>query len=144
MEKGKKRSSEVKDESDAKSKRVTTLEDRLSSIEASVKCLVCLNIPREVPVPSCRNGHITCQACRWNTSFCRKCNQKIDGHSSLAESLIGQLEHRFKAQGCQVKMLLEDLKTHESNCPENPDEKLIKIIFKGGNVNKKSLFISSL
>ena len=133
MEKGKKKASEVKDESEAQNKRVATLEARLSDIEASVKCLVCLNIPREVPVPSCVSGHIICQVCRWKTSSCPKCKQKIDGNSLLAETLIGKLEHRckFKAQGCQVKMLLEDLQTHESNCKDNPDEKLIKINFKG-------------
>ena len=142
MEKGKKRASEVKDEIEAQAKRVATLEAKMSSIEASVKCLVCLNIPREVPVPSCGSGHIICQVCRWKTSSCPKCKQKIDGHSSLAESLIGQLEHRckFKAQGCQVKMLLEDLKTHESNCPDNPDEKLIKIIF--SLKNKSDVFFN--
>ena len=130
-----KRSSEIKDDSDTNCKRVSTLEARLSDIESSVKCLVCLNIPREVPVPCCGSGHIICQACRWKTSSCPKCKQKIDGNSLLAETIIGQLEHRckFKALGCQVKMLLEDLQTHESNCKDNPDEKLIKINFKGEN-----------
>ena len=133
MEKGQKRSSEVKDESDANSKRVSTMEVRMNNIEDSVKCLVCLNIPREAPVPCCGSGHIICQACRWKTSSCPKCKQKIDGNSLLAETIIGQLEHRckFKALGCQVQMLLEDLQTHESNCKNNPDEKLIKISFKG-------------
>ena len=133
MEKGQKRSSEVKDESDANSKRVSTMEVRMNNIEDSVKCLVCLNIPREAPVPCCGSGHIICQACRWKTSSCPKCKQKIDGNSLLAETIIGQLEHRckFKALGCQVQMLLEDLQTHESNCKDNPDEKLIKISFKG-------------
>ncbi len=143
MEKAMKRSSEGNNESGAKAKRVTTLEARIliGRIDASVKCLVCLHIPRDVPVPCCGSGHIICQACRRNTSSCPKCEQTINGTSLLAESLIGQLEHRckFKAQGCQVKMLLEDLKTHESNCLDNPDEKLIKINFKGENIDKKVL-----
>ena len=132
-----KRSSEDNDASGAKPKRVSMLEARIliGRIDASVKCLVCLHFPRDVPVPCCGSGHIICQACRRNTSFCPKCKQKINGTSLLAESLIGQLEHRckFRAQGCQVKMLLEDLETHESNCPDNPDERLIKINFKGEN-----------
>ena len=60
----------------------------------------------------------------------------------LAEVLIGKLEHRckFKVKGCQVKMLLKDLETHESDCPNNPDKACIKIKFMDKNNNSKVSF----
>ena len=115
----------------------------MNGIESSLKCRKCYNVPRDVPADCCPSGHIICQKCRWLTiNDCPiwGCDEKISDEmtNALADSLIGQVEHRckFKAQGCEVKMLLKDLETHERDCPENPDEKCVTIKFRG----KKNVF----
>ena len=144
MEKGPKRSSEDNDSVENDAKRAATLEARMEGIEASIKCVVCENLPRMVPILSCDSGHIICQSCQWKTGSCPKCKNRLPDNMNnpLAEALIRKVEHRckYKAQGCQVKMLLKDLKTHESDCPDNPDKACIKIKFMDQNNNSQVSF----
>ena len=144
MEKGPKRSSEDNDSAESDAKRAATLEARMEGIEASIKCVVCENLPRMVPILSCDSGHIICQSCQWKTGSCPKCKNRLPDNMNnpLAEALIRKVEHRckYKAQGCQVKMLLKDLKNHESDCPDNPDKADIKIKFMDQNNNSEVSF----
>ena len=95
------------------------LEARITS---QLECPVCFNIPRELPIPCCPSGHIVCRPCKKRVTDCPTCRQPILANmtNSLAGALIHQVQHRckFHDQGCDIKMMLKDLVTHEKTCPD--------------------------
>jgi len=100
----------------------TNMSSQLTSLESHLECPVCLNIPRELPVPSCPSGHIVCRPCKKRVTDCPTCRQPMPANmtNSVVGSLIEQVQHKCKYsdQGCEVKMMLEDLVNHEKHCPE--------------------------
>ena len=68
----------------------------VEDIEKDLECPVCLNIPREVPIPSCPAGHIVCKTCKPKVKECPTCKReypwgKFEVTSSLAGSLIDKV-----------------------------------------------------
>ena len=95
-------------------------------VESSLECPVCLSLPRDLPVPCCPSGHIVCRSCRSGVKKCPICRQKMPASmtNSVVGSLIEQVEHKclFSDQGCEAKMLLKDIRIHESRCRERTVE----------------------
>ena len=92
----------------------------MAKIKPHLECPVCLNIPRELPLPSCPSGHIVCRPCKTRLTDCPTCRQPMPENmtNSIVGALIEQVEHRckFHDQGCEVKMMLKDLLVHEKWC----------------------------
>jgi len=95
---------------------------RMTKIESQLECPVCFNIPRDLPVPSCPSGHIVCIPCKKRVLDCPTCRQPLPENStnSVVGALIEQVHHKCKYsdQGCELKMMLKDLVTHEKQCPD--------------------------
>ena len=78
---------------------------------------------RDLPIPSCPSGHIVCRPCKARrVTDCPTCRQPMPANitNSLAAALIDQVEHncKFSEEGCEVKLMLKDLVTHEKQCPD--------------------------
>ena len=102
---------------------IQSMKEQIESLEANLECPVCLVLPRELPIPCCVSGHIVCRTCKEHVSNCPTCRQPMPENmtNSLAGALIEQtVKHKCKYndQGCEVKMMLLDLKVHERKCPE--------------------------
>ena len=91
-------------------------------MEKLLECPICLNVPKDLPIPACPVGHIICKNCRTSVTSCPTCRRKLSqvGASSLAASMIEKIPHKckFAEFGCEVKVLLSQLKNHEEKCPE--------------------------
>jgi len=110
-----------------------TASNELSKVvESTLKCPVCLNLPRDLPVPSCPSGHIVCRSCRPQVADnkCPTCRQQMPANmtNSVVGSLIEQVEHKckFGDQGCEVKLLLKEIEIHEKSC----QKRTVKCAFK--------------
>ena len=94
----------------------------MKRIRSELECPVCFNIPRELPIPSCHSGHFVCRPCKKRVRDCPTCRKPMPAHmtNSVVGALIEQVEHKCKYsdQGCEVKMMLKDLVTHEKECPK--------------------------
>ena len=92
-------------------------------LASTLECPICLNVPRELPIPQCSAGHIICRKCRRLVTSCPTCRRKFgrqDLTSTLAAALIDKVPHKCKYSeyGCEVKGLLAILVKHEEKCPE--------------------------
>ena len=94
----------------------------MKRIRSELVCPVCLNIPRDLPIPSCPSGHFVCRPCKKRVRDCPTCRQPMPPNmtNSLVGALIEQVQHKckFADHGCEVKMMLKDLVTHEKTCPD--------------------------
>jgi len=94
----------------------------MSRIQSQLECPVCFIIPRELPVPCCPSGHIVCRPCKERVRDCPTCRQPMPANmtNSVVGALIDEVQHKCKYsdQGCEVKLMLKDLVTHEEQCPE--------------------------
>ena len=94
-------------------------------LAAFLKCPVCSNVPRELPIPQCPSGHIVCKDCRRSLSECPTCRRRLfaNNNSSIAAFLIDLIpiphKCKFRDIGCEEKGLLSDLKIHEEKCLED-------------------------
>ena len=99
----------------------TNLRRELSTV---LECPVCLNVPRELPIPACSAGHILCRSCRSSVTSCPTCRRSMDNSSeitnSIAAALIDKVPHKCKYSeyGCQVQDLLTEVMKHEEKCPD--------------------------
>ena len=90
----------------------------LEEVKGKIEGPVCLVIPRSGPVPVCPNGHfvcLVCQPCLTNDSLCP--TYRVDmgaGKSLLATTIIQQIDHNCKLDGCNEALTLEGLDKHES------------------------------
>ena len=82
-----------------------------------IECPVCIQIPREIPIYQCENGHIICKNCQPRLEVCPQCRIFV-GHtrSLIAEKLVSKIQHKCKFAECVEERLLEDLQKHEDNC----------------------------
>ena len=89
-------------------------------ISDELQCPVCLLIPREVPIPACPVGHITCKDCSVNVTTCPTCRRPMlkDGTNTLANKIIEIVSHPCKYSKCQVKNNLKEIEKHEERCSE--------------------------
>ena len=91
----------------------------VSQVSEELQCPVCLLVPRDVPIPACPVGHITCKDCRVNVTTCPTCRRQMlkDGTNTIANKMIERIPHSCK-YGCQVKNYLKEIVEHEGRCPE--------------------------
>ena len=92
-----------------------------NAVASTLECPVCLNVPREIPIPQCPEGHIVCKDCRPSLNTCPTCRRRLlENNSSIAASLIDQIPHKckFNEFGCKEKRFLSDIVNHERECPE--------------------------
>jgi len=94
----------------------------MTKMKSQLECPVCFNIPRDLPVPMCPSGHIVCRPCKTRVKDCPTCRQPMPANmtNSLVGALIEQVQHscKYSDQGCEVKMMLQDLVIHEKQCSD--------------------------
>jgi hypothetical protein len=91
-------------------------------------CPVCLELPRQEPVPCCPNGHIICSICLdylpKNKRLCPTCNKKLAGQtcSPSIENFEsqGSRKCRFRQECLTSKSSLEEIIQHEEECLGRP------------------------
>ena len=82
----------------------------LDELKASLECPVCsrLSLP---PLMACRNGHVTCNACRPKVTSCPICREaEIDSRNMLLEKAFAYLTIpcEYAPHGCQVEIPYKD------------------------------------
>jgi len=98
----------IKEELESEKKKVYDLEE-------TVKCPVCLEVPRKGPVFACPNGHLVCQKCK--RASCATCREVMGDHKSLlAIAVIEKILHDCKFVGCEEKFPLNNIEEHEKVC----------------------------
>ena len=92
----------------------------VSDVSDELQCLICLLIPREVPIPACPVGHIICKECRVNVTICPTCRRPMhqDGTNAIVNRMIERVPHPCKYSQCQIKNNLKEIQEHEARCPE--------------------------
>ena len=84
-------------------------------LKDQVECPVCLEVPRELPVAICPNGHVVCKSCKRNS--CPKCRAVMgSGKSLLAGTMIKNLLHMCKFAGCDAMVAHDHLIGHFKIC----------------------------
>ena len=87
-----------------------------------VKCPICGNIPRTLPVECCQNGHFVCNECRGSIILCPLCraNMMTRNINTLAGAIAEISSHqcKFSSFGCDVIKSMKEIEYHESTCPE--------------------------
>jgi len=90
-------------------------EDLVKKLRDKVECPVCFDIPKKAPVPVCPNGHVVCVRCV--REECPTCRVKMEqGTSTLAVTVIENIEHQCDHEGCDQTFSLADLPSHLSRC----------------------------
>lgn len=90
-------------------------EDLVKKLRDKVECPVCFDIPKKAPVPVCPNGHVVCVRCV--REECPTCRVKMEqGTSTLAVTVIENIEHQCDNEGCDLTFSLSDLPSHMSRC----------------------------
>jgi len=90
-------------------------EDLVKKLRDKVECPVCFDIPKKAPVPVCPNGHVVCVRCV--REECPTCRVKMEqGTSTLAVTVIENIEHQCDNEGCDLTFALSDLPSHMSRC----------------------------
>jgi len=98
----------IKEELESEKKKVYDLEE-------TVKCPVCLEVPRKGPVFACPNGHLVCQKCK--RASCATCREVMGDHKSLlAVAVIEKILHECKFVECKQKWPLDYIDEHEKLC----------------------------
>ena len=95
----------------------------LSQIKGAFECVICLDIPTDVPIPQCENGHILCRACRDKVLYCPVCKVKLGKSRCLAAEKVLELCPRpceFEAIGCKTKLIPSKLLDHIRVCKFAP------------------------
>jgi len=90
-------------------------EDLVEKLRDKVECPVCFEIPKKAPVPVCPNGHVVCERCVRRR--CPTCRVNMgQGTSTLAVTVIENIEHQCDNEGCALIFALSDLPSHMSQC----------------------------
>merc|ERR1719228_3203404 len=100
---------------------VDLITGQLSIAEEEFRCPVCLQIPRQVPIPCCPRGHIVCSNCLPNlpNNSCPTCRTRMRGNvSSAVGSYVMRMDHpcKFSLSGCPIKQNLWSIFQHEEKC----------------------------
>jgi len=87
-------------------------------LEERMECPVCLDIPTTGPVYTCSNGHCVCAACyRGPRSNCPSCRVRMFRNTSLlAATILQNIEHSCRNQGCLQKVAKEEKEEHKKAC----------------------------
>ena len=117
------------DHMNRKNKRMSSISSNdehvllLSQIKGAFECVICLDVPSDVPIPQCENGHILCRACRDKVLDCPVCKVKLGKSRCLAAEKILELCPRpceFEASGCRIKLIPSKLPDHIKICKFAP------------------------
>lgn len=99
-------------------------------VEEILQCPCCFNIPREQPISSCSAGHLVCERCRPNITFCPICRGSLMYCTNTVAGKICLLAShycKYNNGGCLVKLPLPKLEDHERSC----DERTVVCAFRG-------------
>ena len=94
----------------------------LAEQQKIVQCPVCLQMPREGPVPCCSHGHFICSQCldemkKEGKNNCPTCRVPMgQGKSLLALTVIKHARHECRLQGCTEEIAFDNIKEHEEKC----------------------------
>ena len=94
-----------------------------SFIQDAFDCVICLEFPEDSPVYQCENGHVLCSSCHSRVVNCPTCRVKLRRIRCLAvEKVIARLGKpcKFSSHGCNVRLSLESLESHETRCGFQP------------------------
>jgi hypothetical protein len=87
-------------------------------LEERVRCPVCLEVPTAGPIYSCPSGH-----CIWSTCYqgpasnCPMCRTTMARSTSLlGMTVIENIKHACRLEGCNEKMLLDQVEKHNKAC----------------------------
>jgi len=90
-------------------------EDLVKKLRDKVECPVCFDVPRKPPVPVCPNGHVVCVRCA--RAECPTCRVKMErGTSTLAVTVIENIDHQCDHEGCDASFPLAALDEHQATC----------------------------
>ena len=95
----------------------------VEQLEQRLKCPVCLTVPREAPVITCKEGHLACSSClqgwlaggRLGCPYCRA-DHLVGAKSLLADLVIKNIEHECNLNGCGQRVPYDDLADHQKKC----------------------------
>ena len=94
-------------------------DDLVKKLRDKVECPVCFEVPRSAPVPVCPNGHVVCHTCVRET--CPTCRIRMQqGTSTLAVTVIENIEHFCEFENCGLSLPLSELTRHQARCDQRP------------------------
>merc|ERR1712150_100896 len=105
----------------AKTSKPGIFEEAFLTLQNVLKCSVCHEVPRSVPVHRCQHGHIICHTCRPKLvkNDCPQCQVPLANERCLvSENLITDIPHRCKFfdGGCNIILKMKSLQPHEKMC----------------------------
>lgn len=91
-----------------------------TKVEDCIECPVCFNIPRSLPIPSCRAGHVVCRPCSTRMSHCPICRHSLNYVNTIVGYLVQIVLHKcsYRVFGCNVVTSMHDIIEHELGCTE--------------------------
>ena len=101
---------------------VTEYRMLMKEMKAKMECPVCLNIPKEGPVPCCPRGHLVCTTCfekihRGHRRDCPTCREPMgEGRSLLGKVFLENIQHQCDFKGCEEMVHFKEYKQHQMKC----------------------------
>eukprot|EP00092_Neocalanus_flemingeri_P039282 GFUD01042768.1.p1 GENE.GFUD01042768.1~~GFUD01042768.1.p1 ORF type:complete len:332 (-),score=65.07 GFUD01042768.1:20-1015(-) len=87
----------------------------VDKLQERIECPVCLEVPEAGPVFTCSNGHLVCFKCK--NDSCPTCRVKMYGEKSLlAVTVLENIEHKCRIQGCDQLLPLGGIGAHRKVC----------------------------
>jgi len=87
----------------------------LDQLKDKIECPVCMEVPRNGPVPVCPNGHFVCIKCK--TAACPTCRVPMGtGMSLLAGVVIDNIKHVCRFVECEESFPCDKVEDHEKTC----------------------------
>ena len=108
----------MKERDEAKAKYRSLVEQ----IEERLECPVCLIVPREASVITCKEGHLACSSClhKWvagGRNECPYCRGEllVGVKNLLADLVIKNIDHECN-NGCGQRVAYDDFVQHQKKC----------------------------
>ena len=86
-----------------------------------LECVVCYDVPAKKSMMLCKNQHVICETCyhKLGKLKCPTCRKDFTFQKNpLVEKILNSIEMdcRFKYEGCECKITMENREDHESEC----------------------------
>jgi len=105
----------LQEESKVKEQIVSKYNSLVSKLRDRIECPVCLEIPETGPVSACPNGHLVCSKCK--SYSCPTCRSRMfEGKYLLAVTVLENIEHKCRNQGCGKVFPLAEIGEHKKLC----------------------------
>jgi len=90
----------------------------VKALEERVECPICLEVPTTGPIYTCANGHCICSSCYQGVrSACSLCKiQMFKCFSIVATTIIENIEHVCKFDGCEERVAVDRMEEHRRVC----------------------------